>query len=267
MIKINGKIMEEKLKRGWTLSRFAKRFNVTEEEFTEALKKTFSPKAYSGIVSRLKKNEKKANKEDIVSDESTIEDIVSDLSDNSSLEGQLQSLKKTKEDLEKLLNEKELEHKSLVEKRLAIKKSISGYEKKLIKLKNQITEYKSEIESLLSQYEDIYQQMHTANSEISETKKAIGALDEKIEAMSKITVYVYESGEFEIESFMDIEIPDWKSFYDKLIINDELECLTVKQIKILAKSLAYAEFFKIQNISYEIIFENEIVEDCFNKLN
>ena len=273
-IKINGKIMEEKLKRGWTTSRFAERFGVTEEEFLEALQKTFSPKAYSGMVSRLKKNEKKATAKNTVESQEEVSLPTSD--DNSSIETEicdnefsLEALQAQKTNFENSLNEKELKHKSLVEERLSIRKSVSSEEKKLLTLKSQISECRLNIESLILQYEDVYQQMQTVNLEISEIKESIDTLDKKIESISKIMIYVYESGEFEIESSFDIEISDWESIYKEIIHNfenDEFECLTVRQIKTLAKCIAYVKLFESQNISYGIIFENEIIESCFNTL-
>ena len=271
-IKINGKIMEEKLKRGWTASRFAERFQVSEEEFLETLQKNFSKKAYSGMINRLRKNEKRFNKDAVVPGEDESRDSIaievpSTSSDDSNEDNPLKLLKMQKENLVNFLNEKELKHKDLVEERLSIRKSISKYENKLLKLKSQISEYRTEVEALLIQHEDVYIQMKSVNSEISETKKAIDNLDKEIEAMSKITLYVYKSGEFEFDSSVKIDISGWKTFYDTLITNDKLECLTVKEIKTLAKCFAYVDFFKSQNISYEIIFENEVVENCFRNIN
>ena len=45
MKQLTGKIMEEKLKIGWTTTDFAQFFDVTEEEFLNRLNKAFTEKA------------------------------------------------------------------------------------------------------------------------------------------------------------------------------------------------------------------------------
>ena len=272
ILKINGKIMEEKLKRGWTTDRFANKFQVTEEEFLEALQKIFSPKAYAGMINRLRKNEKRFGKDTVAAPEKKSEEAPtletpSTSLDDSDESNELELLKIKKKNLEESLHDMELKHKSLVEERLSIRKSISKFEDKLSKLKSQIAEYRTELESLFLQHNDKYQMMQAVNSEISETKEAIANLNKEIETMSRITVYVYTSGEFEFDSSVNVNISDWKTFYDKLIINDKLECLTIKEIKTLAKCFTYIDYFEKQNITYEIIFENEILENCFKSIS
>ena len=57
---LNGKTMEEKLKRNWTVVEFAQHFETTEGEFLVVLKETFSEKAYKQMISRMKRNGKLA---------------------------------------------------------------------------------------------------------------------------------------------------------------------------------------------------------------
>lgn len=61
-IRINGKYMEEKLKRGFGTNDFINHLNISEEEFFHCLKKTFSTKSYNLICKRIRNNEKKASK-------------------------------------------------------------------------------------------------------------------------------------------------------------------------------------------------------------
>ena len=55
MKQLTGKIMEEKLKIGWTTTDFAQFFDVTEEEFLNRLNKAFTEKACADILRRLKR--------------------------------------------------------------------------------------------------------------------------------------------------------------------------------------------------------------------
>ena len=56
---LNGKLMEVKMKYGWTATAFAQYFACTEEEFLQSLHKTFDSKAYKDMVARLEKNSKR----------------------------------------------------------------------------------------------------------------------------------------------------------------------------------------------------------------
>lgn len=58
-IRINGKYMEEKLKRGFGTNDFINHLNISEEEFFHCLKKTFSTKSYNLICKRIRNNEKR----------------------------------------------------------------------------------------------------------------------------------------------------------------------------------------------------------------
>ena len=273
MVKINGKIMEEKLKRGWTISRFAARFEVSEDEFLQALEKSFSPKAYSDMVSRMKKNEKKATyskREPVKKNESlTSTDSPEVLTEEeNSITSPLDLLKVQLKDLQDVLSKKELEHKNLVEQRYSIRKSVAVFEEELLRLKSRISECKTEIEALLLEHENVFQEMKSVNEEISVTKRSIDAIEAEIKEMEKLTVFVYESGDFEITTPCNIDISDsWDSIYKELRDDENLETLTVKQIKTLSKCIAYAEAFSLHNISYEIIFEDEVVEKFFKHFN
>jgi len=59
---LNGKLMEDKLKNGWTVYEFAEYFGITPEEFIILLERTFRQKAFSRMRKRLNKNLKNRNK-------------------------------------------------------------------------------------------------------------------------------------------------------------------------------------------------------------
>jgi len=271
-ININGRFMEEKIKYGWTISGLAQHFEVSEEDFTAILYKKFSRKAVNQMLSRLRKNEKKLNStkettnvEEIINSptsasKKTIENTTADI---------LDSLMTQKTELENLLNSKELMHKKLAEKRSTLRNSISASEKQLLRLKKEVSACKSSLMELVNEYDEIHEQMQELDSEISETRKEVIRLVGEIDLHSKIIIYIFESGELSFEYPYDIDIissDDWKTSYENLLNNEELENLTVKQIKILAQCLAYIKYFTEKNISYEFIFENDVIEEYFKGL-
>ena len=273
-IKINGKIMEEKLKRGWTVSRFAERFQVSEEEFLEALQKTFTTKAYSEMIKTLRRNEKKVHPRktehltEVVTEKTDVE-LTTNFKTLISSDEEVDttpSLEKQKEELENSLNEQELQHKHLAEGRTNLRKDISKLEDKLIAIKKEISNYRRELESLLLQYEEKHSEMQKLNSKIAETKEKLERVISAIKEKEKTTIFVYQSGDIEFESDSKFEILDWNSTFNRLLSEEIVEDLTVKQIKTLAQCIAYAELFISTSVSYEIIFEDSKVEKCFVNL-
>ena len=282
MVKVTGKIMEERIKHGWTLNQISQSYGVSEEEFLEALKKTFSSKAYKGMLARLRKNEKiahKAQKEEIIAEEvvsydesnqpetsTAIEEQTVD-SENSS-EDSIESLQLQKEELQNVLNRLELEHKALASQRVQIRNRISDYKAVLLDMQSKIRQYQTELEALVSELDEKFASMQTVNSSICEAKTALAEIDSKIEAKQKTFILVYEKGNLEIESSFEFEIEqdDWSTLFNKLIKDELVDSLTVKQIRGLSKCIALVKYLNSQGFKYEIAFENSIVEALFTKI-
>ena len=262
MIKLNGKIMEERLKHGWTTQFFAEHYGTTEQEFLETLEKVFSSKAYKSMLARLKKNEKiahKASKEEIIAEEvvSNIEEPTVD---------SLESLEFQKEELKNVLNRLELEHKSLTSERVQIRNRISDYKAVLLDMQSKIRQYQTELEDLVAELDEKFASMQNINSSISETKNSLSEVNAKIEALQKLTILIYESGDMEIDSSLEINQPEWNCIFDTIVKEELADSLTVKQIRGLSKAISLVQFLSAQKLVYEILFENQIVEEIFYKI-
>lgn len=263
MIKLNGKIMEERLKHGWTTQFFAEHYGTTEQEFLETLEKVFSSKAYKSMLARLKKNEKiahKASKEEIIAEEvvSNIEEPTVD---------SLESLQFQKEELKNVLNRLELEHKSLTSERVQIRNRISDYKAVLLDMQSKIRQYQTELEDLVAELDEKFASMQNINSSISETKNSLSEVNAKIEALQKLTILIYESGDMEIDSSLEIDQPpEWNHMFEKIVRDELADPLTIKQIRGLAKAISLVQFLSTQKLVYEILFENQIVEEIFYKI-
>lgn len=281
MIKLNGKIMEERLKHGWTTQFFAEHYETTEQEFLETLEKVFSSKAYKGMLARLKKNEKilhaKHQTSQSLPDASLNEvnqqletgtaslEEKTDNTKNSSKE-LLEFLQSKKEELENVLNNLELEHKSITSERAQIRNSISNYKTILLDIQSKIRQYQEELKSLVSELDEKFASMQKINLSISETKVALSEVNEKIDALKKVSIFVYNSGELGIESQMAIEFPEWSHLFDKIVKDELADSLTIKQIKGIAKCLALVQYLKSQNFKYEIAFDDTDTEVYFEKI-
>ena len=282
MVKITGKIMEEKLKHGWTLRQLSNNYEVSDEEFLETLKKTFSSKAYKGMLARLKKNEKIAHKP--VMDEAEKVELPDDISytelnqqpetsieeptvdSESSSEDSLESLQLQKEELQNRLNQLEIQHKILTSERVQIRNRISDYKAVLLDMQSKIGQYQKELEALVSELDGKFASMQTINSSISETKTSLSEVNAKIEAMQKISILLYESGDMEIDSSLEIDQPEWNCIFDTIVKDELADSLTIKQIRGLAKAVSLVQFLSTQKLVYEILFENQITEEIFYKI-
>ena len=123
-IRINGKYMEEKLKRGFGTNDFINHLNISEEEFFHCLKKTFSTKSYNLICKRIRNNEKKASK---LSTKQTTDTEINTESQTVDLEVEncispLDVLKTQEFELVKEICSIETEHSKLISKRATLKK-------------------------------------------------------------------------------------------------------------------------------------------------
>ena len=279
MIKLTAKIMEERLKHGWTIKFFAQNYQITEEEFLTTLSKTFSSKAYKGMLARLKKNEKifqrkegnfetretvlpetssgKLNKQL----ETTIEEQTNIQEDSN-----LQSIQSQQETLQETLNSLELKHKTLSSERVQIRNNISKYKTVLLEMQTKICQYQEELKDLVSELDEKFASMQKINLSISETRVALSEVNAKIDALQKVSIFFYSSGEFAIESQISFEIPEWATLFDKIVKDELVESLTIKQIKGLSKCVVLVRLLKTQNFKYEIAFEDSNVEFCFEKI-
>ena len=52
--KLTSKLMEEKLKKGWTPAEFAEKLGITSEDFLQQLGKTFEGRTYDYYMRRIK---------------------------------------------------------------------------------------------------------------------------------------------------------------------------------------------------------------------
>ena len=272
----SAKVMEEKLKRGWTTSDFAKHFECSETQFISHIQKTLSPPAYRGMLSRLKRNEKhktpktteatttttKATK--IVSETKRTEETQVD--NTPSATETLEALESQKEAIEAILNEMELKHKALCSDRLDIRRVIAEYRERLVNLETQIRVCKNDVASLVEELDIKLASMQDLNTSIAQKRAELAEVNAKIDSIKTIVIYAYSSGSIDIEAPFTIEIPEWKNKLNDLIACDDAGSLTLNQLKTLAKVLALTQFLDSQNWKYDVAFDNDEMETFYLKI-
>ena len=272
----SAKVMEEKLKRGWTTSDFAKHFECSENQFILHMQKTLSPPAFRGMSARLKRNEKhktpktteatttitKATK--IVSEVKKAEETQVD--NTRSATETLEALEAQKESIEAILNEMELKHKALCSDRLDIRRVIAEYRERLVDLETKIRDCKNDVASLVEELDSKLASMQVLNTSISQKRGELAEVNSKIDDLKSIVIYAYSTSDIDIEAPFSIEIPDWKNEFDKLLSNDEAGSLTLNQLRAIAKVLALTQFLDSQNWKYDIAFDNNEMESFYLKI-
>lgn len=232
---LNAKLMEEKLKRGWTIAQFTEYLELTEEDFLRKLKETFREKACRGMLARLKQNEKHSrlrnsskqetvpnsapqnHSSEIIINEDDNFDEVQKQSESSLLFNELEDLRVQKKRAEDVLNELELKHQQLSSERIQLRNSISEYRDTFLALKKQISQIQSELSDLVNTLNQKYSEMQTLNESISKTRDVLDEINTKIDTLQKITIFVYDSGEIEIDSSVIFEIPTSTDLFEKNI--------------------------------------------------
>lgn len=270
----SAKVMEEKLKRGWTTSDFSNHFQCSESEFIAHMQKTLSPPAFRGMSARLKRNEKhkptpktestntspKAVK--VVPEVQKVEETPVDNIPSAS--ETLEALEAKKEAIEAILNEMELKHKALCSDRLDIRRVLSEYRERLVKLQQEVHLCQTDITSLVEQLDEKQASMQELNTSIANERAKLAEVNAKIDTIKTIVIYAYSSGDIDIDAPFEIEIPEWKNKLNEFVTCDDAGSLTLNQLRALAKVLALTQFLDGQNWKYDIAFDsNEMESFCF----
>lgn len=283
--RINGKYMEEKLKRGYGISYFLNNFKVSENEFFEHLKKNFSSKAYTSMCKRLKNNEKSQKKfsskgatHTPVSNEASVATLptVESNTERETVEGTnsisyLDMLKEQEYELSSVICLEETKHAQLISKRATLKSQFQKQRAQLLDLTRTIEALRNDFESTFSEWKELGSDMHSLTESISKKKVSLEAIRDEIISLQKISIFAYESGEIEFENVGDFDTTTNSSteseLFNKLIQNDVVESLTIRSIRQLAKLILIVEKLNSEHFSFELTFENDSLQEAFNSIS
>lgn len=196
-IRINGKYMEEKLKRGFGTNDFINHLNISEEEFFHCLKKTFSTKSYNLICKRIRNNEKKASK---LSTKQTTDTEINTESQTVDLEVEncispLDVLKTQEFELVKEICSIETEHSKLISKRATLKKEFQQQQNQLNDLIKKAESIRKNFETTFSEWEKLGSDMKSLTNLINDKNSSLESIRNEIISLQKISIFVYSNGE------------------------------------------------------------------------
>ena len=304
-MKLTAKYLHEKLKRKWTASDFAKDLEISEEVFWELIEKQFYGSAFKEFKAALQSNEKhhkrvrsatempecdQADKSVTFEEQSEIRDDAYNISsietdwtdDNLTTENSQSSCQPTESiaapsptfeelssELEQVLseiNEEELTHKSIVSSRIEFRKQLVSHQESLIAIKKTIAEHKRSIASLTSQLAITEKQMLESTLKLQLLQEEKTNLEAQIERAKQVSIFLYNSGEIEVDTQSSIQFPDSNDLFAQIIEEEELTSLTIKQAKSLAKVIVFVRSLITQATPYEVFFEDTVSEGYFQKV-
>ena len=261
MKQLTGKIMEEKLKIGWTTTDFAQFFDVTEEEFLNRLNKAFTEKACADILRRLKRNDKfhrkaclavlnrKKIKSNPQNDVKSSDFLSGEEDEKTETSTYLENLEKTEHELSDLIIGLESEHKALFQKRNCLAKDLMQEKQVLLDFVNELSKHKETILKIIADCQDLTSKMHEKMINISTKRKELESIRSEIKELKKIQIFFYENGEIEFLNGESIKIPDEAiqasdNLFNQLVSNPLLENATVKTI-IVVLNFSYLEMARM----------------------
>lgn len=297
---ISAKTVKMKLKNHWTVSDFLENYGISEDEFMELLRDLFHGNI--GEIKRdLKQNEvlkKSAKKKDnIETNEPEAKIEAAEIQGAEAVETQEEknSDKNEKADIEegaevKMVQEQEKRLKLLTEeqeKATTLQQNIIALEvnhdelifrkrviqtQELPKLKAVLEDYKNKIQetqvqviSLNDELNEIVGKVSEANETLAQKRAMLQALEEEIQALSTVDIFVYASGDIEVSACTEIKIPedsavDWIGVASS---NTSLcKEMTIGQIQSVAKVIEIVKELK----SWQTVFENDACQKLFDSL-
>ncbi len=267
--RLSAKIMEEKLKLGWTTSQLASHFGFqNNEDFTAHLVKFFGDQKASDYLSRLLKNDKRNKKKLHSSVVEVSKTGTDDLNGTGLIENPdttLENMKLYANSLKNELTELELTLQRSNEDKQKLSSMQADILRQLSELREKIVIFKEKYLNSLSEKENIESSIKTLEIQIQEKNLALSEVESKIAELSKLVVYVYGDGQIEYSHPYEFQ-DDSHSLYEAIVSDDgisEVENLTLKQVKQLAKLIMITKFLIEENRKYEIIFDDEKMEVCY----
>lgn len=276
---VNAKFLEERLKRGQRLNDLTDELNTTEEDLISHIYRTFHERTAKNYIKRLKskkpsnkkKNNTKKNKEDkpeVMESNTEVEINTTGETESKSPKTELELLLEKEKQMSNELCEKEVMHAKIISQRAGLKNKLREQYAQIKELDRKVSEILHDFNANADKLNSLSDEMRALSSHIAEKKSALDALREKIDEAKKITIYVFSSSEIEFEnqgSFdPTIDSSRISELFGTLVQNEAAECLTIKNIKQLAKLLAIVEKLKAEGLKFVIEFDENTMKEVFD---
>ena len=286
--RLNAKLLEEKLKKGWGTANFAADLGMSEQEFMEVLDKTFYGPASQNYRRRLKKNDKSIEKQlkrracsikapsykefpkeeneeyKMEKKESVIKESIEGLmtSELSDLE---KALALEREFINSLIS-LENEHKKEVAERKNVFEKASKLKDRMLRLKKELKESAEEATMLFDEKAQIDINLERINNEKAEIKTSLDEVREEIAELRKVQVNIVDDIEI-IPAGEYIISDEWKELRTTWLDDEKFSSLTIMEISLLAKAILLKRAIIEDNRRYEFAFVSDDLEKLFNELS
>ena len=297
---ISAKTVKMKVKNHWTASDFLKNYGISDDEFMELLRDLFHGDI--GEIKRdlkqnevLKKSAKKKNNTETNEPEAKIEaaeiqgaeavetqeEKISDKNEKADIEeGAEVKMVQEQEKRLKLLTEEqekaatlqqniialEVNHDELISRKRVIQtQELPKLKAVLEDYKNKILETQVQVISLNDELNEIVGKVSEANETLAQKRAMLQALEEEIQVLNTVDIFVYASGDIEVSACTEIKIPedsavDWIGIASS---NTSLcKEMTIGQIQSVAKVIEIVKELK----SWQTVFENDACQKLFDSL-
>ena len=298
---ISAKTVKMKVQNHWTASDFLKNYGISEDEFMELLRDLFHGDI--GEIKRdlkqnevLKKSAKKKDNTETNEPEAKIEaaeiqgaeavetqeEKISDKNEKADIEEEAEVKKMVQEQEKrlKLLTEEqekadtlqqniialEVNHDELISRKRVIQTQELPKLKAILEdYKNKILETQVQVISLNDELNEIVGKVSEANETLAQKRAMLQALEEEIQALNTVDIFVYASGDIEVSACTEIKIPedsavDWIGIASS---NTSLcKEMTIGQIQSVAKVIEIVKELK----SWQTVFENDACQKLFDSL-
>lgn len=279
-MQLSARMVREKLKLGWTSQMFAEACDVTEEQFLNFLNKNF--KSDSSIRRNLKANEKRASA--VITDDTELSsssipleyedevapvvanepEKISTSNDTEDISAKLEQLQSEENCLITTICEHEVVHEKLVQKRKLLFDSLREQKQSLLELRTLVAKHEAEVENSILQLNSTAEQLSEINSKLSTLNEQLSDVQSEIKSLKKIYIYAFSDGSIAVENFED-KIPaleDCTTLVQQLSIREEpeFEEITTKELRQLARLMAFTQTLKQNNLSFEITFDSAALQ-------
>lgn len=274
MRRINGKLLKNNLKKGWTISEFAAYCDMSVEEFQKYLEKNFYESYLQSIWRDLKKNEKaqektKKNAEHKSDCVQVVDKEPEILTEQQKINFQQKELKEKERKIRGDLCSKEKEYKSLQDLKKECCRKLQEQRDFLDEIYKKIKEKETIVVNLMKELQVIDKTMTKNRVSKLDKEKELQQILDAIKSLAKISIKCYSDGRVECEKMQNQRL-DWSQKFKNLTadttddtdkffiqIRQLAEDLSVKEVKQLAKLLTLFDYLKEQDIKYDILFEEE----------
>lgn len=282
--KISAKDIHIWIKRGMTVEQAMEQLGLNSEEELKVMLQRLAPMGAKDMYRQLKRNEKikkttsgsitdnvieseteehkeenKVQEMQVLNQEEQVQILQTEKSSTELLNEALQKEEQQSLELQKLENE----HKACMQSRLGLLKQLQTEKDEMASLLKTLEGKREKISNLKFEYDDLALKMLNLDEQIRIARTQLDDLREEIQSLRVVSIFIYEDGSIESESELAFSEEEETQFFTRLVNLPEMEDMTIKQIKTLARLKAILKTLERGEKEYSLVFEEQKLEKYF----